>query len=95
MVSQDARTTQLMEVPDSVRKKYAQQAQTASPSLLLTWLNIANQCDIAYKGSKNQRLTVELALMKMAHVGAVIPVGQLAVQANGVPADAGLKKKLV
>jgi hypothetical protein len=33
--------------------------------------------------------------MKMAHVGAVIPVGQLAVQANGVPADAGLKKKLV
>jgi DNA polymerase-3 subunit gamma/tau len=29
-------------------------------------LNIANYCDINYKTSKNQRLHVELALMKMA-----------------------------
>jgi DNA polymerase-3 subunit gamma/tau len=89
LVSQDARTVQLMEVPDSVRKKYVQQAQTAPPSLLLTWLNIANQCDITYKASKNQRLSVELALMKMAHVGAVIPLQQLSHQHDG------LKKKLV
>src|SRR5690348_2045132 len=61
LVSQDARTTSLMEVPESVRKKYAQQAQASSPSLLLSWLNIANQCDINYKASKNQRLSVELA----------------------------------
>jgi len=88
LVSQDARTVQLMEVPDSVKKKYVQQAQSASPSLLLTWLNLANQCDIHYKGSKNQRLSVELAIMKMAHVGAVLPLQQLGV------AD-GLKKKLV
>src|SRR5690606_27829545 len=33
LVSQDARTTMLMEVPDSVRKKYAQQAQAAPASL--------------------------------------------------------------
>jgi len=89
LVSQDARTVQLMEVPDSVKKKYIQQAQTASPSLLLTWLNIANQCDIAYKGSKNQRLTVELALMKMANVGAVFNTQQAT-----LPNEA-LKKKLV
>jgi DNA polymerase III subunit gamma/tau len=91
LVSQDARTVQLMEVPDSVKKKYASQAQTAPPSLLLTWLNIANQCDINYKSSKNQRLSVELALMKMAHVGSVIRPEQLA----SLSADAGLKKKLV
>jgi DNA polymerase-3 subunit gamma/tau len=72
LVSQDARTTNLMEVPESVKKKYAEQAQSVSPSLLLTWLNLANLCDINYKSSKNQRLSVELALMKMAHVGAVI-----------------------
>jgi DNA polymerase-3 subunit gamma/tau len=77
LVSQDARTTQLMEVPESVRKKYAQQAQVSSPSLLLSWLSIANQCDINYKSSKNQRLSVELALMKMAHVQAVIEPGQI------------------
>src|SRR5690349_17184693 len=93
LVSQDARTTQLMEVPESIRKKYAEQAQACSPSLLLSWLNISNQCDINYKNSKNQRLTVELALMKMANVNAVF-------RSNGkgeatAPAEsAGLKKKL-
>jgi DNA polymerase-3 subunit gamma/tau len=91
LVSQDARTTQLMEVPDSVRKKYAQQAQASAPSLLLSWLNIANQCDINYKASKNQRLSVELALMKMAHVQAVIDPAAL----SDATAQAGLKKKLV
>jgi DNA polymerase-3 subunit gamma/tau len=92
LVSQDARTTQLMEVPESVRKKYAQQAQVSSPSLLLSWLSIANQCDINYKSSKNQRLSVELALMKMAHVQAVIEPGQI----PAAPAEqAALKKKLV
>lgn len=93
LVSQDARTVQLMEVPDSVKKKYAEQAQSAPASLLLTWLNIANQCDINYKASKNQRLSVELALMKMAHVGHIVSAEQLA-HTNGVPAE-GLKKKLV
>jgi DNA polymerase-3 subunit gamma/tau len=83
-----------MEVPDSVKKKYIQQAQTCPPSLLLTWLNIANQCDIHYKGSKNQRLSVELALMKMAHVGSVLKSDQLSLT-NGLADAAGLKKKLV
>jgi DNA polymerase-3 subunit gamma/tau len=31
----------------------------------LSALNLANLCDIHYKTSKNQRLHVELALMKM------------------------------
>ncbi|HEY4656754.1 MAG TPA: DNA polymerase III subunit gamma/tau [Cyclobacteriaceae bacterium] len=87
LVSQDARTVQLMEVPDSVRLKYYEQANAASPSLLLTWLNIASQCDINYKMSKNQRLLTELSLMKMAHVNAVMRPAELS--------EEGLKKKLV
>jgi DNA polymerase-3 subunit gamma/tau len=89
LVSQDARTVQLMEVPDNVKKKYAEQAQSSPAPLILTWLNIANQCDISYKGSKNQRLSVELALMKMAHVAHIVPADQLNHQPDG------LKKKLV
>ncbi|MGC3948014.1 MAG: DNA polymerase III subunit gamma/tau [Chryseolinea sp.] len=89
LVSQDARTTNLMEVPDSVRKKYAVQARATSPSLLLTWLNIASQCDINYKTSKNPRLSVELALMKMAHVNAIVQADALG------HAEVSLKKKLV
>lgn len=89
LVSQDARTTQLMDVPESVKKKYAEQAQSAPASILLTWLNLANQCDINYKNSKNQRLSVELALMKMAHVHNVLQVSELS------SSNDGLKKKLV
>lgn len=78
LVAQDARTVQLMEVPESIQVQYADQAAVSSSSLLLSWLNIATQCDINYKNSKNQRLLVELALMKMAHVQSVIDL-------NGLP----------
>ena len=85
MVSQDSRTVQLMEVPDSVRARYAGQALRAPLSLLLSWLTIANQCDLSYKNSKNPKLAVELALMKMAHVHAFVnPADQ--------PKEAELKK---
>lgn len=88
LVAQDARTVDLMDVPESTRKKYLEQAATATASLLLSWLNIANQCDMNYKSSKNQRLLVELALMKMAHVNAVI-------KTNGTASlQEGVKKKL-
>lgn len=87
LVSQDARTIDLMEVPEVTKKKYLEQAASASPSLLLSWLNIANQCDLNYKSSKNQRLLVELALMKMAHVNAVI-------KPNGFVSEEALKKKV-
>lgn len=89
LVAQDARTVQLMEVPDSVKKKYVEQAHTVSPSLFLTWLNIANQCDMHYKSSKNQRLSVELALMKMAHVQSVLQLADLN------PSSEGVKKKVM
>jgi DNA polymerase-3 subunit gamma/tau len=91
LVSQDARTVSLMEVPENTKQKYLQQSAAASSSLLLSWLSIANQCDINYKSSKNQRLLVELALMKMAHVSEVVKSASLN---GGATAEAGLKKKL-
>lgn len=97
LVSQDARTVNLMEVPESVKQKYLSQAQAAPPSLLLSWLNIASTCDINYKASKNQRLLVELALMKMAYVNAVLTTNDSSIEAAssaGASAKAELKKKL-
>jgi DNA polymerase III subunit gamma/tau len=90
MVAQDARTVQLMEVPESTQVQYAAQAKAATYSMLLSWLNIASQCDINYKASKNQRLLVELALMKMAHVNHVLSVNGSAAQP--LPAEAVKKK---
>ena len=87
LVSQDSRLAKLMEVPESVQQKYHEQAIAASSSLLLTWLNLTSQADINYKTSKNQRLLIELCLMKMAHVHSVLRPAELS--------EAGLKKKLV
>jgi DNA polymerase III subunit gamma/tau len=91
LVAQDVRTVELMEVPESTKEKYRQQAAATPSSLLLSWLSIANQCDINYKMSKNQRLSVELALMKMAHVNEVIQAASLPAPAS---TEGGLKKKL-
>jgi DNA polymerase III subunit gamma/tau len=91
MVAQDARTVQLMDVPDSTKQEYVAQAKAAPYSLLLSWLNIASQCDIHYKASKNQRLLVELALMKMAHVNHIFKPSGLPLQA---PQDEEGKKKV-
>jgi DNA polymerase-3 subunit gamma/tau len=95
LVSQDARTVQLMEVPENVKRKYAEQAKTSPPHLVLTWLNIANQCDINYKTSKNQRLSVELALMKMAHVSHLLSTDQINGTSSTPSGQEALKKKLV
>ena len=77
LVCKDPQTIVLLKVTESIKQKYLKQASDCSASLLLTALNIANQCDIHYKQSKNQRLHVELALMKMCHINAAINLSQL------------------
>lgn len=68
LVSKDTATLKLLEVSEGIKNKYLQQSQEASVSFLLSAMNIANQCDLSYKLSKNQRLQVELALLKMCHL---------------------------
>lgn len=72
MVCKDQATIKLLEVSENIQKKYAEQSSNADLSFLLSALNISNQCDLSYKNSKNQRLHVELALMKMCHVNSAI-----------------------
>ncbi len=68
MVCQHQSTITLLEVGEAAKKKYFDQAQKTSQSFLLEALNIANDCDLKYKTSKNQRLLVELTLMKLASI---------------------------
>jgi len=72
MVSKDQSTVLLMQVSDGVKQKYFEQAQKVNLSYLLSALNISSQCDLYFKSSKNQRLHVELALMKLAHLTSVV-----------------------
>jgi DNA polymerase III subunit gamma/tau len=77
MVCKDKATIALLEVSDEVKKRYETQSSAVSISFLMSGLNIGNQCDLFYKGSKNQRLHVELALMKMAYINQAITATDL------------------
>jgi DNA polymerase-3 subunit gamma/tau len=93
LVGKDAATIKLLEVSETIKQRYLQQSQAASTSFLLSAMNIANQCDISYKQSKNQRLQVELALLKMCHLQSVFNLAT-APMPQAVAAPQGeLKKK--
>ncbi len=93
LVAKEPTTLKLLEVSDSIRQKYLQQSQKASPGFLLSALNISNQCEINYKTSKNQRLQVELSLLKTCHIASAIKLSQLG--SEQIPsATEGVKKKL-
>lgn len=77
MVCKDESTIELLEVSTGIKEKYKAQAKLVSLSFLLSALNIASHCDINYKASKNQRLHVELALIKIAHVNAAISLSAI------------------
>ncbi|MFS4493951.1 DNA polymerase III subunit gamma/tau [Maribacter sp. 2308TA10-17] len=68
MVCQHQSTINLLEVGDGAKQSYLEQSKKTSNSFLLKALNIANDCDLKYKTSKNQRLLVELSLMKLASI---------------------------
>lgn len=77
LVAKDPQTVKLLEVSENIKQKYLQQSQQTQSSFILTALNLANQCDLTYKNSKNQRLQVELALIKMCHIPSVIQLASL------------------
>ncbi|MGI0106282.1 DNA polymerase III subunit gamma/tau [Salinimicrobium sp. WS361] len=68
LVCKDPKTINLLEVGDNTKALYYRQSQEASSSFLLKGIELANQCDLQYKSSRNQRLLVELCLMQLASV---------------------------
>ena len=72
MMCKHPNTLKLLEVAQSISIRFMQQSQQCSTSLLLNGLNLLNKCELEYKSSKNNRLHVELTLMKLSHIQSVI-----------------------
>ena len=68
LVSRDAQTLPLLEVAETVRQRYAEQAQRCAPTFLYRALKLCNDCDINYRASNNKRLLVELTLIQVAQL---------------------------
>lgn len=68
MVCKNPSTIPLLEVGEQTKEKYLEQSKKASLDFLLKGIELANECDLKYKTSKNQRLLVELCLMQLASI---------------------------
>lgn len=68
MVCKNQATIDLLEVGDETKQKYVDQSRKTSNTFLLRGIELANDCDLKYKTSKNQRLLVELTLMQLASI---------------------------
>ena len=83
LVCKDEITLSLLEVSPSVKEKYRVQAISCTANWLLYQLDLASKADYQYRSAKNQRLHIELTLMKMCTSQQII----------SAPAE-GAKKKI-
>jgi DNA polymerase-3 subunit gamma/tau len=77
MVCKDPATIELLTVSNNIKAQYQEQSIASPLGFLLSALNIGSHCDVQYKASKNQRLHVELALLKMAHLPSAISLASM------------------
>lgn len=65
MVAKSGSLDALLELPDSLKVKYKEQADKCPLQFLYDALSITTQCESGYKESINPRLHIEFALMKL------------------------------
>ena len=68
IVSKSGGLEALLELPDSLKKRYQEQASRCPLPFLYEGLGITTQCESGYRASVNPRLHIEFALMKMAFI---------------------------
>ncbi|MEM9722486.1 MAG: DNA polymerase III subunit gamma/tau [Bacteroidota bacterium] len=74
LVCKQPQTVNLMEVSDNVKEKYIQQSQGTDNTWLLNAFNLLVEAEKGIKTAAFPRLQVELALIKLAHLGQAISV---------------------
>ena len=68
LVCKDPVTLPLLEVGSDIATKYREQAAACPVNFIFEALSISNECDLNYRISKNKRLLVELALIKICQL---------------------------
>ena len=73
LVSKDESTLRLLEATQVVRQRYLLQSVRCPVDFLFRALEMGNNCDLAYKSSKNPRLHVELSLIGLCRLNGDSP----------------------
>ena len=95
IVSKSGGLDALLEMPDSLKKKYKEQTDRCPLQFLYDGLGITTQCEAGYRASVNPRLHIEFALMRLsflvarpAAASAVAPAAAPALAPSPAPAAA-------
>lgn len=73
MVAQDPSTLKLIEAGPEEARRYETQASRCQPYFLFNAVMIANECDFNYRNSRNKRLSVELAIVRICQLLHPVP----------------------
>ncbi|MBR6457528.1 MAG: DNA polymerase III subunit gamma/tau [Bacteroidales bacterium] len=98
LVSRTGGLESLLDFPDSLRKRYREQAERCSVKFIYDALGVTTSCEAGYKQAANQRLHIEYALMRLCFlqtapsVEAVKPAGS-SVEARS--AEGGTSRRAV
>ena len=84
LVSRTGGLESLLDLPDSLRERYREQAGRCSVKFLYEALGVIAQCEGGYKAATNQRLHIEFALMRLSFLGGVPAVSAPVVSAPAV-----------
>ena len=84
LVSKTSGLEALLDLPESLKKRYAEQAGRCPLAFLYEAMNVTVQCESSYRASINPRFLIELTLMKLSALPAKIS-GQPAF--GGTPAN--------
>lgn len=68
LICKDLKTVELLEVGDSIKSRYKEQAGQLDARHIMRALGVLSAADGTYKSSKNQRLLVELTLMQLCSI---------------------------
>jgi DNA polymerase-3 subunit gamma/tau len=68
LVSKDEVTIRLLEAAPAVKQRYLKQSSVSPVDFLIRALETGSACDLSYKSSKNPRLHIELALIRLCRL---------------------------
>ena len=89
MVTKNGGLEALLELPDSLKKRYEEQASRCSLKFLYDALSVTSACEAGYKQAVNPRLHIEFALMKLSFLMKAPDAGTAKVAVGTASAGSG------
>jgi DNA polymerase III subunit gamma/tau len=76
LICQDEKAARLLEVVEDFKQKFLDVAKFIDTSFLISALNVLSESELNYKASRNKRLHIELALIKLSYLNQALHLTQ-------------------